>query len=470
MSLAADSNVITAPALGRGSELRLLVFSLLLGTGAQIAVSLSHDGSITGTAISRSVVLALLISVAHVAVRRLAPNADPLILPVVALLNGLGLAMVGRLDLAVADRAEAFGDKVPSGYAPLQLVWTAIGIAAFVAVLVVVRDHRILARYGYTAAFVGIVLLLLPAALPASISEVNGARVWIRVSGFSIQPGEFAKLALLIFFASYLVAKRDVLALVSRTFMGIPMPRGRDLGPVIVAWLLSLAVLVVERDLGSSLLFFGIFITLLYVATERTSWVLIGFGLFVGGAVFAYSSFGHVRSRFDIWLHPFDYPLTSGYQLLQGLFGFATGGVLGTGMGRGQPDIVPFARTDFIVAAIGEELGLVGVLAVLAAFLLLVARGLRASLTVRDPFGRLVACGLAVSLALQVFVVVGGVMRVIPLTGLTLPFVSYGGSSLVSNYALVALLLRISHAARSEAIAEASVRDAASAQVESRFR
>ena len=287
--LSADPNIISAPALGRGSELRLLVFALLLGGGAQLAVSLSHDGTISATAVGRTLLLAMLVMSAHVAVRRMAPNADPLILPMVALLNGLGLAMIGRLDLAVADRAEAFGNTVPSGYASLQLVWTAIGILGFVAVLLVVRDHRVLARYGYTAAFVGIVLLMLPAALPASISEVNGARVWIRVSGFSIQPGEFAKLALLIFFASYLVAKRDVLALVSRTFMGIPLPRGRDLGPVVVAWLLSLAVLVVERDLGSSLLFFGIFITLLYVATERTSWVLIGLSLFLAGAFFAYT-------------------------------------------------------------------------------------------------------------------------------------------------------------------------------------
>ena len=431
---------------------------------------MSHDGGITSAAINRTLMLVVLIGIAHVAVRRLAPNADPLILPIVALLNGLGLAVIGRLDLAVADRASAFGTKAPTGYASLQLVWTAIGVGGFVVVLLVIRDHRILSRYGYTAAFAGLVLLLIPSVLPASISEVNGARVWIRVSGFSIQPGEFAKIALLIFFSTYLVQKRDVLALVSRSFMGIAMPRWRDLGPVVVAWLVSLAVLVVERDLGSSLLFFGIFITLLYVATERTSWVAIGMVLFTAGAFFAYTSFGHVRSRFDIWLHPFAFPLGSGYQLVQGLFGFATGGVLGTGLGRGQPDIVPFARTDFIVAAIGEELGLVGLLAVLAAFLLLVARGLRASLTVRDPFGRLVACGLAVSLALQVFVVVGGVMRVIPLTGLTLPFLSYGGSSLVANYALVALLLRISHAARSEAIAEASVRAAADAQVESRLR
>lgn len=454
--LAATAEAPTAPALGRDTESKLLIFAVLLSAAAQMAVALSHDSRITAWSIERTLVFAGLVTIAHIAVRRLAPHADPLILPIAAMLNGLGLAVIGRLDLAVADRARAFGSKVPAGYAPLQLVWTAIGIGTFVAVLMIVKDHRQLARYGYTAAFIGLVLLLLPSVLPASISEVNGARVWIRLSGFSIQPGEFAKLALLVFFSAYLVSKRDVLALVSRSFMGIALPRARDVGPVLVAWVVSLAVLVVERDLGSSLLFFGMFIALLYVATERTSWVVIGLLLFTAGAFFAYSSFGHVRARFDIWLHPFQFPLSTGYQLVQGLFGFATGGVLGTGLGRGQPNIVPFARTDFIVAAIGEELGLVGVLVVLTAFLLLVGRGMRASLTVRDPFGRLMACGLSVSLALQVFVVVGGVMRLIPLTGLTLPFMSYGGSSLVANYALIAMLLRISHQARSEAIADAT--------------
>lgn len=454
--LAQSAAPTTAPALGRASEAKLLAFAVVLAGAAQVSVALSHDGGITAWAVERTAVFAILMTVAHVAVRRLAPHADPLILPVAAMLNGLGLAVIGRIDLGAADRAKAFGSRIPSGYASLQLVWTAVGIGVFITVLMVIKDHRVLARYGYTAAFLGLILLLLPAALPASISEVNGSKVWIRLSGFSIQPGEFGKLALLLFFAAYLNAKRDVLALVSRSFMGIALPRGRDLGPILLAWLVSVAILVVESDLGQSLLFFGAFITLLYVATERTSWVAIGLVLFTAGAVFAYSSFGHVRTRFDIWLHPFATPLGSGYQLVQGLFGFATGGVLGTGLGRGQPNIVPFSRTDFIIAAIGEELGLVGVIAVLTAYMLMVARGMRAALTVRDGFGRLMACGLAVSIVLQVFVVVGGVMRVIPLTGLTLPFLSYGGSSLVANYALIAVLLRISHQARAEAIADAT--------------
>lgn len=455
------SALAIAPALRRRSEAKLLLFALGLAVAAQIAVSLAHDSRINSRVVTYGLTFAAIFGVAHVAIRRLAPHADPLILPMVAFLNGLGLAVITRLDLAGIDRARALRHThLPTSDAPLQLAWTAVGVLVFITVLGVVRDHRILARYGYTLALFGLVLLLLPSALPARFSEVNGSRSWIRFSGFSLQPSEVAKLALLIFFASFLVTKRDVLSVVGRSVLGVQLPRGRDLGPVLVAWFASMAVLVQEKDVGMSMLFFGIFITMLYVATERISWVAIGGVLFVAGTYTAYLSFAHVRERFDIWLHPFADPSGSGYQLVQGFFGFATGGVLGTGLGRGQPSTVPFARTDFIIAAIGEELGLVGVMAVVCVYLLLVARGLRASLNVRDSFGQLLACGLAISVALQVFVVVGGVMGLIPLTGLTLPFLAYGGSSLVANYAVVALILRVSHAARAEAIAADVARQA----------
>jgi cell division protein FtsW (lipid II flippase) len=312
----------------------------------------------------------------------------------------------------------------------------------------------------------GLGLLLLP-LLPGIGGTINGARIWIRFAGFSFQPGELAKLMLLVFFAGYLVVKRDVLALASRRVLGVDLPRARDLGPIIVAWAASLAVLVFERDLGTSLLFFGVFVALLYVATERTSWLLIGVGLFATGSFLAWSVFAHVHQRVDIWLNAFAPRNVSGdsYQLVQGLFGMGTGGLLGKGLGQGRPDIVPFAQTDFIVAAIGEELGLAGIMALLLTYGIIVQRGLRTSIAVRDAFGKLLAAGLAFSVALQVFVVVGGVTRLIPLTGLTMPFLSYGGSSLVSNWALIALLLRISDAARRPAPPPAPVLDDATTQV-----
>jgi cell division protein FtsW (lipid II flippase) len=431
----------------RGTELLLTTFAVAIAIVAYAAVGIGQEERIPAGTVGYGVGLAVLFGVAHLAVRRFAPYADPLILPCVAMLNGLGLVMIRRLDLAEAERARQAASSLPRADAPLQLIWTAIAVGAFVAVLVVVRDHTRLARYAYTSAAAGLVLLMLP-ALPGVGATINGARLWIRIGPMTVQPSEVAKILLMVFFAAYLVSKRDVLSLASRRVAGIDLPRARDLGPILVAWAASLAVLVREKDLGSSLLFFGIFIVMLYVATERTSWLLIGIGLFALGSFAAYTMFAHVAGRVDTWLDPFAKYSTSGYQLVQGLFGFGTGGISGTGLGEGQPGIVPYAKTDFIMAAIGEELGLVGVMAVLLLFALIVERGLRAGLSCRDSFGKLLATGLSFALALQVFVIVGGVTGLIPLTGVTLPWLSYGGSSVVMNWVLVALLLRISDAAR----------------------
>jgi cell division protein FtsW (lipid II flippase) len=433
----------------RNVELFLLLFSLAIAMAAYASVGLAHDGKLPAGMAGYGGGLAVLFLGAHLVLRRIAPDADPLILPCVTLINGLGLAMIHRIDLALGDRASRLGNHY-SPAAPAQLTWTALGVVLFVAVLVVVRDHRVLQRFTYTAMLAGLILLVLP-LLPVIGTTINGARIWVHLAGFSFQPGELAKLALLVFFAGYLVMKRDVLALASRRIAGIDLPRGRDLGPIIVAWAASLGVLVFERDLGTSLLFFGAFVALLYVATERLSWLLIGLLLFMSGSFAAFSLFGHVQQRVDIWLDPtahYNDKFGGSYQLMQGLFGMGTGGILGKGLGQGRPDIVPYANTDFIVAAIGEELGLTGLMAVLIVYAIVVQRGLRTSIGVRDAFGKLLAAGLSFSMALQVFVVVGGVTRLIPLTGLTMPFLSYGGSSLVSNWALVAVLLRISDAAR----------------------
>ena len=442
-----EPTVAPAPPTRRGTELALLVYALLLSLLGYTAVGLGVDGRVPSGVLGYGAGLGALFLLAHLVVRVVAPYADPLIVPCVALLNGLGLVMVRRLDFAEAEAARLGSRVVPRADAPLQLVWTAVGIVLLVAVLLLVRDHTRLARYTYTCGAVGIGLLLLP-VLPVLGREINGARLWVRLGPVQVQPSEAAKLALMIFFSGYLVSKRDVLSLASRRVAGLDLPRPRDLGPVLLAWLASLSVLVLEKDLGSSLLFFGIFIVMLYVATERTSWLIIGLLLFAGGAFTAWTIFAHVQQRVDIWLHPFDDASGDGYQLVQSLFGFGTGGLTGTGLGQGSPNTVPFAKTDFILAAIGEELGLVGVMAVLLLFALVVERGMRGALGCRDSFGKLLGAGLAFALALQVFVITGGVTGLIPLTGVTLPWLSYGGSSVVANWVLVALLLRISDAAR----------------------
>ncbi|QSR24065.1 cell division protein [Nocardioides aromaticivorans] len=420
----------------RGAELFLLVLALVVGIGAYAAVGLGVDGEVPTNLIGYGGWLTVLTVAAHVAVRIVAPYADPVLLPVVAALNGLGLAIIHRLDLAK-----------DTGLASQQLTWMTLGVVLFVGTLVVLPDHRLLARFTYTSGLAAIVLLILP-MLPGIGRTINGAKIWIALGPFSFQPGEIAKVLLVVTFAGYLVVHRDALALAGRRVVFIDLPRGRDLGPILMMWVVSLGILVLQRDLGSSLLFFGLFLVMLYVATERPGWLVVGGLLFFGGATVAFRIFSHVQARVDIWLDPFADPDGSGYQLVQALYGFAWGGMVGRGLGEGMPERVPYAESDFILAAIGEELGLTAVMAVLLLYGLVVERALRAALISRDGFGKLVATGLGAVFALQIFVVIGGVTRLIPLTGLTTPFLSYGGSSLVANWVIIAILLRISDQAR----------------------
>jgi cell division protein FtsW (lipid II flippase) len=383
----------------------------------------------------------------HIAVRIWARYADPIMLPVATLLTMLGLLMIYRIDVAASRRAELSDAPPPTPDVYSQLTWYAIGTILFVAVLVLLPDHRRLARYTYTFGLAGLILLVLPLA-PIIGTTVNGATLWIRVGDLSFQPAELAKILLTIFFAGYLVAKRDSLAVVRTKFLGIDLPRPKDLGPLVIAWLVSLAVLVFERDLGTSLLFFGLFVCMLYIATQRRSWIILGGLLFLAGAFAAYYNFAHVRSRVTVWLDPWAYSDTGGYQIVQSIFGLANGGVLGAGLGQGFPNLVPFAKTDFIVSALGEEIGVTGLFAIVLLYALLIERGLRTAVAARDSFGQLLAAGLSIVLGIQVFVIIGGVTGLIPLTGLTTPFLSYGGSSLVANWVIVAILLRISDRAR----------------------
>jgi cell division protein FtsW (lipid II flippase) len=429
--------VTVIPRRRRGAELLLLLLALVVVLGAYAVVELSVTGEVAPGFPVLAGGTALLALLAHLALRWRLPYADPVILPCVVVLNGLGLTMIHRIDLI---------NEPPSAGAQQQLLWTVIGVALFVAIAVLLRDHRPLQGYTYTLGLAGIVLLLLPLVPGIGIAKF-GAQIWIHLGPYSFQPAEAAKVLLAIAFAAYLVEKRDVLALAGWRVLGLDLPRARDLGPILAMWLLSLAILVLQRDLGTSLLFFGLFVMMLYVSTERAGWAVLGTLLFAAGAYFGYLSFGHVRVRVGAWLHPFsDYDAY--FQVINAQFGMAWGGLLGTGLGEGRPGLTPLARSDFIAAALGEELGMTGLMAIILVYGLVVARGLRTALQCRDPFGKLLAAGLSFAFALQVFTIIGGVTRLLPLTGLTTPFMSQGGSSLICNWIVVGLLLVISHQVR----------------------
>jgi len=414
----------------RGTQLALTILAVVLSVGAYVLVTLGKTGKTPPGIGGFVAVVGLSYLLAHLLATRLAAGADPVLLPVAAVLAGMGYAMISRLDPGLAE--EQFG-------------WLMLGLTLFAATLLIVRDHRVLDAYTYTIGLVGILCLLLPIA-PGLGRTINGARLWIRLGSLTFQPSEIGKVLIVIFLAGYLNAKKELLAVATRRVGPIRLPEPRYLGPLLVAWGISLAVLFMEKDLGSSLLFFGIFVVMLWAATARGTYLALGLVLFIAGALIGYAAFGHVQNRMTVWLHALEprYVHGDGYQIAQGEFAMATGGIAGTGLGQGHPGLIPFVSTDFIFAAVGEELGLFGTTALLLLYVVLIGRGLRAAVAREDGFSKLLAIGLTSALALQTFIIVGGVTRLIPLTGVTLPFVSYGGSSLVANFVLLALLVRVS--------------------------
>jgi cell division protein FtsW (lipid II flippase) len=418
------------PARSGHRQLILVLFAVVLSVFAYVQVVLGLTGKTPANVAAFVAFVGVAYLIAHVLVIRLAPGADPALLPAAALLAGLGYAEIYRLDVKLADN---------------QLGWLIVGVAAFAITLLVVRDHRTLDAYTYTVGLAGIGFILLPIA-PGIGETINGARLWVHLGALSFQPSEIGKVLIVVFLASYLNQKKELLAVATRRVGPFRFPEPRYVGPLLVAWFATLAVLFVEKDLGSALLFFAIFVIMLWAATARGTYLVLGLVLFVLAALIGYFAFAHVRQRVLVWQHALqpNYVHNVGYQVAQGQFAMATGGIAGTGLGQGHPQLIPFAATDFIFAAIGEELGLFGVSAVLLLYVAIVGRGLRIAVAREDGFGKLLATGLSAAIAVQAFIIVAGVTRLIPLTGITLPFVSYGGSSLVANFVLLALLLRVS--------------------------
>ncbi len=431
----------------RNTELFLLLFALAINAFEVVQVQLSTLQAVTGDFWFYWGALAGAGLLLHLVLRLRAREADPLILPIAVALNGLGIAEIYRLDIAALanHQTELFAEK--------QVIWSLVAMVLAGAVIMYIPSHLVLRRYVFIAGALGVGLLLAP-MLPFIGKTINGASLWLSIGGLTFQPGELAKIALTIFFAGYLVQRKDSLAMTGRTVFGIQIPKARELGPILAIWVVSLLVLVVQHDLGTSLLFFGLFLVMIYTATGRAIYTVVGLGMFLTGALVASRTIDYVTKRFDAWLNPFDdghYNAIGGsYQLVQGLFGFAHGGLLGTGLGGGVPQLVPLAESDFIVASLAEELGLAGIFVIFTLYILLVARGLRIGFNHNDDFSKLLATGLSFVIALQVFIVIGGVTRLVPLTGLTTPLLAAGGSSLVANWIIIGLLLRISDTNRKE--------------------
>ncbi len=413
------------------SAIAFTILALVLSIGAYVIAGYGKRGQLPATFALYATIFVVGYGGALVAIRRFAPAADPALFPTAGVLVGLGFATIFRLS---------------GGLAAEQVTWIVVGLLAFIGTLVLVRDHRMLDAYTYTIGLLGLVMLMLP-MVPGIGETINGAQLWVQIGPLGFQPAEIGKVLIVVFLASYLNQRRELLQVATSRIGPLRLPAAKHLAPVLLAWAASLAILFVQKDLGASLLYFGIFVVMLWVATGRVAYLILGLVLFAIGAYAGWAMFDHVQLRVDIWLHALDPEkvFEVGYgQVAQAEFGMATGGLVGAGLGQGSPGLIPFAATDFIFAAVGEELGLMGTTAVLLLYVVLVGKGLRIALEARDGFGQLLATGLATLIALQTFVIVGGVTRVIPLTGVTLPFMSYGGSSLVSNFVLLALLVRVS--------------------------
>lgn len=420
----------------RRTELGLIALALVIIGSAYTLASLGRSASIPADIVPFLIIVLGLFIAAHVANRRLAPNADPLLLPIAALLNGIGYVEIARLNQELAAQ---------------QAAWTTVGVAGYLVTLGYFRRVRSLERVRYTFGVAGLGLLMLP-LVPGIGVSIHGARIWTRIGPISFQPGEFAKLALAVFIAGYLVGNREMLSMATFRIGPVVMPEPKHLAPLLVAWGVSLVVMIFERDLGSALLFFVLFLVVLWVGTQRASYLLVGGSLFAAGAVGTWAMFDHVQLRVSMWLNPWSDPLDRGFQIIQAQYAMAWGGAGGTGLGLGIPGRIPFQETDFIFAVIAEELGLFGAAAVVMAYLLMAGSGLRVASRAKDPFAKLLAVGLTTLIAVQSFIIMGGVTRLLPLTGVTLPFVSYGGSSLIANWVLVALLIRVSDDAESAGI------------------